>query len=51
MDEDTYIEIEEQLTEELGRKPTEEEIESEFASQCDWAYEQMKDDLDGDGDY
>jgi len=43
MDKDTYIEIQERLTEELGRKPTEDEITNEYASICDMMYDEQRD--------
>lgn len=52
MNEELYLEIKERLEEELGYEPTEDEITNEYANQCDWAYEQYKDDiLDRNEDY
>lgn len=52
MDEELYIQIKENLTEELGYEPSDEEITAEYSNMCDYTYEQMKDDLlDRNGDY
>ena len=52
MDEDIYEAIKEQLTEDLGREPTDDEITDEYSAQCDWAYENMKDNqYNEDGSY
>jgi len=42
MNKEIYIEIEENLKEQLGREPTYEEITDAYASLCDSSYEQMR---------
>lgn len=51
MNEELYLEIKERLEESLGYEPSEDEITAEYSAQCDWEYEQYKDDLDYTGDY
>ena len=43
MDEELYIQIKENLTEDLGYEPTEEQITAEYAAMCDSTYDRLKD--------
>lgn len=52
MDEELYTQIKENLEEQLGYEPTDDEITAEYSSLCDYEYDRMRDDaIDRTGDY